>query len=289
MDALLLTLLFLGLLVGAGAVVRKALSEAIPTRETVWDWESALLVEDGKIARRLPAGRHRVTPTPIFGSQRVILRLPAGEQTVTTSAQEVLTGDTLQVKAVGTLRYEVADPEAAVGGAAPSGALVGNSAGTVARVLDEMAYQDAQLALRQVLGTRRVEDALADRAALDGAFADELRSRLPRYGLTLLDASVRDVILGASLRRAFEQAETARLEAAAALERARGETAALRSLANAARLTRDNPALLSLRLIQTLEGDDGAKVTLVVGPDGLMSGLAHGLGSAGGGREDSGG
>ena len=115
MDALLLTLLLLALLVGAVALVRMALRDAIPTRETVWDWEPALLVQDGKIARRLPAGRHRVTPTPIFGSQRVILRLPAGEQTVTTSAQEILTGDTLQVKAVGTLRYEVADPDAAVG------------------------------------------------------------------------------------------------------------------------------------------------------------------------------
>ena len=269
MDAFLLTLLLFALLAGAiGAVVR-VWAGVLPTRETVWDWEPALLVENGEVKRRLSAGRYRVSPGAVLGEQRVILRLPAGEQTVTTAAQEILTGDTLQVKAVTTVRYEVADAEAAVASAAPSRPLVNNSAGGIAHLINERVYQDAQHVLRRIMGTRRLEDALKDRVALDQAFSDDLAEMLPRYGLALIDAGVRDVILGASLRRAFEQAEAARLEAAAALERARGETAALRSLANAARLAKDNPALLSLRLLQTLEGEGSAKVTLILGPDGL--------------------
>jgi hypothetical protein len=49
----------------------------------------------------------------------------------------------------------------------------------------------------------------------------------------------------------------------AALERARGETAALRNLANAASLVKDNPALMQLRLFQSLSESSGN--TLVLG------------------------
>ena len=50
-----------------------------------------------------------------------------------------------------------------------------------------------------------------------------------------------------------QRAQTALKEGLAALERARGESAALRNLANAARLFDDNPNLRQLRLFQILE------------------------------------
>ena len=55
----------------------------------------------------------------------------------------------------------------------------------------------------------------------------------------------------------------------AALERARGEHAALRSPANAARLLKDNPDLMNLRLLQAL-GSGGKGTTLVLG-DGALA------------------
>jgi hypothetical protein len=52
------------------------------------------------------------------------------------------------------------------------------------------------------------------------------------------------------------------------LERARGESAALRNLANAARLLESNPALQNLRLIQSISA---AGNTLVMGlPTGFV-------------------
>lgn len=51
----------------------------------------------------------------------------------------------------------------------------------------------------------------------------------------------------------MSEVEATRLQGQAALERARAEQAALRSLANAARLVRDNPELAQLRLLQTIE------------------------------------
>jgi hypothetical protein len=63
----------------------------------------------------------------------------------------------------------------------------------------------------------------------------------------------------------------ARHEGAAALERARGETAALRSLANAGRMVGDNPGLLSLRVVQELSARGGN--TVVLGLDGSTATL----------------
>jgi hypothetical protein len=70
------------------------------------------------------------------------------------------------------------------------------------------------------------------------------------------------------LKRAFADVLKAKQEGQAALERARGESAALRNLANAARVLEGNPALMNLRLMQSLTAAQHAGNTLVVGVPG---------------------
>lgn len=53
-----------------------------------------------------------------------------------------------------------------------------------------------------------------------------------------------------------------RAQGVAALERARGETAALRGLVNAAMLAAENPALLQLRLLEQLGTSAGHTVII---------------------------
>ena len=65
------------------------------------------------------------------------------------------------------------------------------------------------------------------------------------------------------MKKVFAQVVKAQKEGQAALERARGETAALRNLANAARTMDENPSLLQLRALQTLADSSGN--TLVLG------------------------
>ena len=62
----------------------------------------------------------------------------------------------------------------------------------------------------------------------------------------------------------------------AALERARGESAALRNLANAARVLEGNPALMNLRLLQSLSAAQSAGNTLVLGVPGGFVPLKNG-------------
>lgn len=83
---------------------------------------------------------------------------------------------------------------------------------------------------------------------------------------------MKDIILPGELKRAQTEVLVARAQGTAALERARGETAALRSLANAARMATDTPALIQLRLIQQLEASTGH--TVVIGSPPLGPGVA---------------
>ena len=59
------------------------------------------------------------------------------------------------------------------------------------------------------------------------------------------------------LKRLLAGVVAARKEGEVSLERVRGETAALRSLANAGRLVEDNPGVLQLRMLQQLGGSTG--------------------------------
>jgi hypothetical protein len=73
---------------------------------------------------------------------------------------------------------------------------------------------------------------------------------------------VKDVILPPELRSAYAELVTSRTRGQAQLEAARAETAALRSLANGAKLLDEHPALARVRLVQALPYGATLKVAL---------------------------
>ena len=135
-----------------------------------------------------------------------------------------------------------------------------------------------------MLGARfKVGVALAQRAPSDykGRFVETLGAgRHVRWGrhFTLDAQDLRKAsllvagqeVLTADLKRAFADVLKAKQEGQAALERARGESASLRNLANAARVLEGNPALMNLRLIQSLSAAQNAGTTLVLGVPGFV-------------------
>jgi regulator of protease activity HflC (stomatin/prohibitin superfamily) len=119
------------------------------------------------------------------------------------------------------------------------------------------------LAVREVISTSKADELMENRAG----FAEKIRvlaePQVQRLGLKLLAADLKDLMISGDLKKSFAQVVRARKEGEAALERARGETAALRSLANAARMLQDNPQLMQLRMLQAM--GESAGNTLVVG------------------------
>jgi regulator of protease activity HflC (stomatin/prohibitin superfamily) len=104
---------------------------------------------------------------------------------------------------------------------------------------------------------------LESRSTIDAFLLERCAPEIKEFGIELNYATIRDITFPGELKKVFAQSVAARKEGLAALERARGETAALRNLANAAALIRDNPALLQLRAIQAVSEGSGA--TLVLG------------------------
>jgi regulator of protease activity HflC (stomatin/prohibitin superfamily) len=124
--------------------------------------------------------------------------------------------------------------------------------------------------LREVIAGRSADEILAARTDLGPAIGGIVASDLARIGVELLGVDLRDVMVPTELKRAFAGIVAARREGEAAVERARGETAALRGLANAGRMLEDNPGLLQLRILQGLAASSGNTVMVGwPGSDGL--------------------
>jgi len=114
-------------------------------------------------------------------------------------------------------------------------------------------YLAVQVALRDALVDVPVEEAVRSvRRDLGSTLSAAARRAGEPVGLDVREVVVKDVILPADLRSAYAELVSARTRGQAQLEAARAETAALRSLANGAKLLDEHPALARLRLVQAL-------------------------------------
>ena len=237
--------LLLILLVG-GLVLRPLVSLV-----TVRDYERGLRYRQGRFTGLVEPGAHLIV-RPLTE----IHVLDGRPTSVTVPGQEILTADGVALKVSLTARYVVADPVAAVT----------NDQNYVSAL-----YTALHLALREALAGRTADEILADRNSVGPVIGGAVATELARLGLELLGVDVRDMMVPTELKRAFAGIVAARREGEAAVERARGETAALRGLANAGRMIADNPGLLQLRILQQVGGSSGNTIMLgVPGADGRV-------------------
>lgn len=114
---------------------------------------------------------------------------------------------------------------------------------------------------------------LGQRVGIGAQVRDLVAAEAHSVGVEVHAADVRDVMLPGELRKAFSEVLKAKQESQAALERARGESAALRNLANAARLIENQPALATLRFFQVLEASSGNQTVLMNDLSALLTGF----------------
>ncbi len=207
----------------------------------VRQWESVLVYRDGCFVAPLGPGRHRLR-----AGRRELFRVDLRTRLLGLPGQELLTSDGLTVKVSLAVRVRVVDPRLSVEAVQDGDAEV---------------YSALQVALRNVVAPRTLDEVLADRDVLGAAVGELAAPAVVAVGRSLEGVAVKDVMVPGELRLAALRVLTAKQEGFASLERARGETAALRSLANAAKLAQDNPSLLALRTLRAIE-TGGATVVL---------------------------
>lgn len=211
-----------------GVVV--CVDEAETMKHTLYPWERAVRFDRGVLAGEVGPGQHK------FPRHMVLHRVDLRPRSLTPAAQDVPTADGVLVRVTVVVRWTVSSPTTFVVASA--------------RPEDEL-YTAVQLALRSAVIMRAHSAVDPEREAIAAEVATAVAARAAELGISVAAVAVRDVVMPGELRRAALAELVAASEGRAALERARGETAALRSLLNAARLAEEHPALLELRALQT--------------------------------------
>lgn len=233
------------------------LTPAAPvTTVRVAEGQAGLLYFDNKFARILPAGKFAFWNAAGPKVDTVDLRL----QTMEIAGQEILSRDKVTLRVNITAEYQVADPVLAA---------------RVAKEPSVLLYRALQLAVRRTLGRRTLDEILAEKTEVDESVAAEVRRELAACGLRVGTIALKDIILPGEVRDILNQVVTAEKQAQANIIRRREETAATRSLLNTARLMEENPLLVRLKELETLERvvEKVDRVTVSDGLAGLLTNL----------------
>lgn len=226
------------IVVAIGAIYARSAT----TRTTILEYERGLKYKKGRFDGVLEPGRYWISRY-----STIIRKVDVRPSVTVIPGQEIITADGVSLKISLAVTFEISDPEAAI-----------NSIDNYPMAL----YSLLQVALRRVVGESNVDDVLEARDQISDKLMELSSQDVQAFGLKLISCNVRDIMFPGQLKKMFSQVVQARKEGLAALERARGETAALRNLANAAKMVEEKPALMQLRLLQEVGSQTGNTIVL---------------------------
>ena len=230
------------------------LGESRATFVAIDEGKRGLVYLDGRLVRELEPGTYgfwNAVQTP-----RIDV-LEMRRQTIEVPGQEILTRDKVTLRVNLSAVYEIVNVVAARTGV---------------KDVDAHLYRTLQIALRQTLGKRTLEEVLAEKVDIDETVSLAVRREMEAYGVRVSAIAIKDIILPGDIRDILNQVVTAEKQAQANLIRRREETAATRSLLNTAKLMEDNPLLVRLKELETLEkvAEKVEKITVFGGLEGLL-------------------
>jgi regulator of protease activity HflC (stomatin/prohibitin superfamily) len=232
-------ILLLAIVIPAGIVIGYVLGFR---RLVIFEYQRGLVYRNGKYLKLWEPGLHwyhRLAYT--------VHRMDVRTRIATIPGQEVLSSDGVSIKVSLAATYKVVDPYKAFNTSAN---------------YEEALHVLLQLGLRDLVGAIPMDDLLAKRKEIGSMLLAGSKEKAAGLGIELAAADIKDIMFPGELKNIYAQVLNARKEGLAALERARGETAALRNLANAAKIMESNPALFQLRLLQALGSNSGNTIIL---------------------------
>lgn len=206
-------------------------------RKNVWvtiiyDYEKGLHYRNGKFLGIVNEGRY-FSIRPFSSIESVSMR----KNSLFIPAQEVFTKDKIFIKITLGGEYRIVDPVKARHLSAHS---------------DTELYSRLQIILRDEVALLDLDEFLEKRKDVAGRIEKIIQNITEELGLDVESIVIKDVIVPASIRKAYAGILEAKKEAHKKLEQARGEQAVLRNLANSSAMYEKKPMLLQARLIQAL-------------------------------------
>jgi regulator of protease activity HflC (stomatin/prohibitin superfamily) len=240
---------FIGLFVLAVMILLVVVKVLPIKRVTIYEYQRGLKYTKGRYTGTLDPGQYWIIST-----LSSVVPVDVRPEFITIQGQDVLSADGVTLKVSLAAEFQVTNPNVAV-----------NKNANFRTSL----YLSLQMALREIVGKEKIDPLIDNRSSISGKLMELTSGKASELGLKLISADIKDIMFSGEMKKAFAHVVKAQKEGQASLERARGETAALRNLANAARTIDDNPSLLPLRALQTLAESSGN--TLVFGvPSGAV-------------------
>ncbi|WP_289029125.1 slipin family protein [uncultured Paraglaciecola sp.] len=216
-----------------------------------------LLYVNGQLTKRLEPGQHGFWQ---FNHTVELKSFDCRTQLLEISGQEILSKDRVSLRINLSASIKVNDAELA--------------ARSVDKV-EDFVYKTLQLALREAVGTKSLDDILLDKLYVNETVKELVKDRLSDIGISLLSVGVKDIILPGEMKAILNQVVEAQKAAEANVIKRREETSATRSLHNTAKVMENNPTLMRLKELEALEkvAERIDSLTVYGGLDGLMNGV----------------
>jgi len=235
-----------------GIVGSKILEAVLPVQ--VADQHVALLFVDGELVKTLKAGLYVFWK---YNRKVTVESVDTRLQSMEVSGQEILTKDKVSLRVNLSATYKITDPV--------------KSRSELVSVVDFL-YRELQFAIREAIGTRQLDVLLANKGELDQVISETVKDKVSEYGVFVQGVGVKDIILPGDMKDILNRVVETEKAAQANVIKRREETAATRSLLNTARLMEDNPVLLRLKELESLEKvtEKIDRLTVFGGLDGVL-------------------
>merc|ERR1712212_731690 len=218
------------------------------TVKMVQEYERAVIFRLGRVKRGGAVGPGLFFIIPCMDDIRVVdLRTISFD----VPPQEILTKDSVTVAVDAVCFFQVSNPMASVCNV--------EDANSSTKLL-------ASTTLRNILGTKTLQEILADRESTAENILMQLDEATDPWGIKVDRVEVKDVRLPQELQRAMAAEAEAAREARAKVIAAEGEQKASRALKEASDIITESAAALQLRYLQTLTQISAEKNSTIVFP-----------------------
>ena len=220
----------------------------------VREHERGLHYVSGRLLQVLAPGRYALWTYPEAEVSVSVLDMRL--QQVALAGQELMTRDKVTLRLTLTVEYAIEDPAAV--------------AHAVQDARDAI-YLLVQLAAREYVASVTLDELLEGRDAMTRFLEQHTIAQAARFGVRIERLGVKDVVLPGEMKTLLNRVIEAEKQAVANVILRREETAAVRVLANNARVMADHPIMLRLKELEALKDMAASidEVRLVVGSDGL--------------------
>ena len=215
-----------------------------------------LLYVNGQLLKQLTPGHYGFWQ---FNHEIELKNFDCRTQLLEISGQEILSKDRVSLRINLSANIKVHDAQ-----------LAARSVDNV----NDFVYKALQLALREAVGTKSLDNILLDKLYVNETVKELVAQSLRDIGITLENVGVKDIILPGEMKIILNQVVEAQKAAEANVIKRREETSATRSLHNTAKMIENNPTLMRLKELEALEkvAERINNLTVYGGLEGLMNG-----------------